>query len=167
MTEEEFGKAYIANKDDIEQELKGLQIYDMDLYHDTYIALYEDSQEKEIRNFKNAYISYYVILHFRQAVRESRFETYDDEMSYTFDRAESSDTDYNEAVRRRVDAIIDYYCTHPPKGARNHECACEILKLFCKGLSIREIAAELGIGKSTAHQYIACIIRQIKRQYGQ
>ena len=143
MTEEEFGKAYIANKDDIEQELKGLQIYDMDLYHDTYIALYEDSQEKEIRNFKNA------------------------DMSYTFDRAESSDTDYNEEVGRRVDAIIDYYCTHPPKGARNHECACEILKLFCKGLSIREIAAELGIGKSTAHQYIACIIRQIKRQYGQ
>ena len=166
MTETEFGEAYLKNMDYIHKTLYGLEIFDMDLLHDTYIELYEDSQKKEIRHFGNAYIAYYVLLHFRQMVRESRFETYDNS-SCVFDRPDASNSEYNEQVGCRVDAIIDYYCTHPPKGARNHECACEILKLYCKGLTVREIANELGLGKSTVQQYVDTIVRQIKRQYGQ
>ena len=167
MNETEFAELYLKNEEHIHKVLNSLEIFDEDLLHDTYIALYEDAQVKVIRNFANAFIAYFQILHFRQMVRDSRFETYDDNLSYVFDRADTSNTDSNEQVGQRVDAIIDYYCTHPPKGARNHECACKILKLYCRGLTVREIAKELGLGKSTVQQYIDCIVRQIKRQYGQ
>ena len=41
MTPEKFAQAYLKHEEYIKKVLRSLKIYDDDLLHDTYIALYE------------------------------------------------------------------------------------------------------------------------------
>jgi len=77
------------------------------------------------------------------------------------------DTILRKGRKRKKKREPDDYRTNTPKNAKKHARACEILQLYRDGLSEREIAQELGIGKSTVHQYIDVIIRQLRNKYGQ
>ena len=102
------------------------KIYDEDLLHDTYIALYEHSQEREIRDFVNTFVGVYINMAKRREERESHYDCYDHTQMLNFDRADESDLDYREQVGRRVDRLLRKYIGHPQPGERNHKRACEI-----------------------------------------
>ena len=56
MDTEEFGKRYLECAEDIANVLRGEKIYDEDLVHDTYIAVYEYSQKAEIVDMSESLI---------------------------------------------------------------------------------------------------------------
>ena len=163
MTEIEFGKAYEDNLDSIKQTLENLGIFDMDLLHDTYIALYEYAEQKQwIRNFKNTFIAFYWKRFLRREVHEANFESYDDEHMYNLPIADESDLAYREQVGKRVDKLIRYYAEHPQPRERNHQQNCKILRLYCRGYDEGEISHKLKIKQPTVHQHIKRITERLK-----
>ena len=50
---------------------------------------------------------------------------------------------------------------------KDKERACKVLLLYRQGRTERQIAEEMGLAKTTVHQYIEGIIRQIRREYDQ
>jgi len=162
MTSEQFGKTYLQHEQDIANVLRKQRIYDEDLLHDTYIALYEHSQHEEINDFVSTFVSFYRSRYKRRDEYEENYECYDHSQLLNFDKPDESDLEYREQVGERVDKLIDDFCAHPLLGERNHERACEILKLYREGLSYVEIAKRLKIDESTAKKYFKRTIKRIK-----
>ena len=69
MTPEQFAQAYLTHEEYIQKVLRSLKIYDDDLLHDTYIALYEHSQHAEIEDFTNTFVAFYRARDKRQTER--------------------------------------------------------------------------------------------------
>jgi DNA-binding NarL/FixJ family response regulator len=163
MTEEEFGKAYLTNMDSIKKSLENLEIYDKDLLHDTYIALYEYAEQKHwIRNFKNTFIGFYWKRFLRLEEHEAHYDAYDDEQMYNMDVPDESDLEYREQVGRRVDKLIRYYAEHPQPGERNHQQSVKILRLYCRGYNECEISHKLEISQQAVNQSLKRIIERLK-----
>ena len=163
MTETEFGEAYVANMASIKQTLENLNIYDMDLLHDTYIALYEYAEQKHwIRNFKNAFVDFYWKRFLRLEVHEAKFDAYDDEQMHNLNVPDESDLEYREQIGRRVDRLIRYYCEHPQPGEREHKRNCQILRLYRQGLTEREISHKLKISQQAVNQSLKRTIERLK-----
>ena len=159
MTPEQFAQAYLENEANISNIL---HIYDMDLLHDTYIALYDHSQHAEILNFTNTFVSFYRARHKRRGTYESYYEPCDNAQILNYDRPDESDLEYREQVGRRVDSLLRYYVSHPQPGKRNHKRACKILRLYCQGLTEDEISDKLKISQQAVNQSLARSIERLK-----
>ena len=164
MTGQEFGEKYLQYEENIKKVLMSREIYDEDLLHDTYIALYEDSQKNEISDFVNAYVEFYGNLLKRQEEHESHYDCHDNAHMLNFDRPDDSDLEYREQVGKRVDKLIRYYNKHPHKGERNHERAYKILKLYLEGRNFREIAKIVKLDVSVVYRYLERALKRIKEQ---
>ena len=167
MTPEQFAQAYLECEGRIKSVLLKEKIYDEDLLHDTYIALYDSEKEIRTEQFVTYFVAWYKQLYFRRALRDSHYVNYGVNAAEHHDCADESDLEQREQTAQRVDDIIDRYCAHSPHGAKNHERACKVLLLYRQGRTERQIAEELGLAKTTVHQYIEGIIRQIRREYDQ
>ena len=162
MTPEKFAQAYLKHEEYIKKVLRSLKIYDDDLLHDTYIALYEHSQHAEIVDFTNTFVAFYRARDKRQTEREAHYTCCDNTQLLNYDRPDESDLAYREQVGRRVDRLLRYYATHPQPGERNHKRTCKILRLYCQGLTEQEISDKLKISQPTVHQYLARAIERLK-----
>ena len=162
MTPEQFAQAYLENEANISNILHSLHIYDMDLLHDTYIALYDHSQHAEILNFTNTFVSFYRARHKRRGTYESHYEPCDNTQILNYDRPDESDLAYREQVGLRVDSLLRYYVSHPQPGERNHKRACKILRLYCQGLTEDEISDKLKISQQAVNQSLARSIERLK-----
>ena len=162
MTPEQFAQAYLENEANISNILHGLHIFDMDLLHDTYIALYDHSQHAEILNFTNTFVSFYRARHKRRGTYESYYEPCDNTQILNYDRPDESDLEYREQVGRRVDSLLRYYVSHPQPGERNHKRACKIMRLYCQGLTEDEISDKLKISQQAVNQSLARSIERLK-----
>ena len=127
-------------------------------------ALYEHSQEREIRDFVNTFVGVYINMAKRREERESHYDCYDHTQMLNFDRADESDLDYREQVGRRVDRLLRKYIGHPQPGERNHKRACEILKLYLEGYSFRKIAKIVNLDVSVVYRYLKRAVKKIEEQ---
>ena len=162
MTSTQFGQTYLRFEAHIAKALKRMDIYDEDLLHDTYIALYQHSQHAQIRDFANTFIAFYRARHKRREVHEERYECYDHTQMLNFDQPDESDLAYREAVGRRVESLLRYFASHPQPGERNHKRACKILRLYCQGLNECEISDKLKISQSAVSQTLERAIERLK-----
>ncbi len=163
MTGQEFGEKYLQYEDNIKKVLKSREIYDEDLLHDTYIALYEYAETKNwIRNFVNTFVDFYMKRYMRREEYESNYDAYDDEQMYHLEIEDESDLDYREEIGKRVDKLIRYYSEHRQKGERNHRRATKILRLYRQGLTEREISNKLKISHQAIHQSLEHTIESLK-----
>ena len=167
MSEKEYGELYSENLGKITTVLNKDKIYDEDILHDTFLELYKRRGEIQAKRFVTYFVAWYKEVYDREEKRTNRYEYCGTNVEDKYDLMEESDLAYREEIGQRVDEIIEHYRSNPPKNARNHERACEILQLYRDGLSEREIAKELCIGKSTVHQYIDAIISYLRDEYGQ
>ncbi|MBQ7530864.1 MAG: hypothetical protein IJT12_04090 [Paludibacteraceae bacterium] len=158
-----FGKTFLARQADIRNVLRRLHIFDPDLLHDTYIALYEHSQHAEIGDFVNTFVTFYKNLHRRRSEHECCYMACDNlTMVRLYDRADESDLVYREQVGTRLERLLRYYARHPKPGERNHKRACKILRLYCQGLSIGEISDTLKISQQAVNKSIRRTIEHLK-----
>ena len=163
MNTTEFAKAFEANMDSIKKTLVNLDIYDDDLFNDTYIALYEYAENKHwIRNFKNAFVDFYWKRFLRREEHEANFDAYDNEHLYNLDVPDESDLEYREQVGSRVDRLLRYYYDHPQPKERNHKRNCKILRLYRQGLTEREISHKLKISQQAVNQSLERAIERLK-----
>ena len=175
MNETEFGKAYLANINDIENEIKALKMYDEDLLHDTYIDLYEWSQSNEILDFVNTYVEFFKNRYKWRDKEEDPLVAYDNEHLAALEIIDESQDveiidrdidllnelrsdEYKEQLRK----MLNYYYRHPQPGERNHKQACKVLRYFLDGKSEREISHKFNIAHQTVHQYITRTIERLK-----
>ena len=162
MTSEQFGKTYLQHEQDIANVLRKQRIYDEDLLHDTYIALYEHSQHEEINDFVSTFVSFYRSRYKRRDAYEENYECYDHSQLLNFDKPDESDLAYREQVGRRVDSLIRYFAEHPQPGERNHKRTCKILRLYCQGLNECEISNKLKISQQAVSQTLQRAIERLK-----
>ena len=162
MTSEEFGKTYLQYQQNIEKVLRKQKIYDEDLLHDTYIALFEHSQQQEIEDFVNAFVEFYNTLYNWQNCRESTCEPYDHNQLAALHIIDETDWPQRERALRRLEKLLRYYFTHPQPEEHHHKRSCRILRLFLKGLSEREISHKLKISQSAVHQSLQRSIDRLK-----
>lgn len=163
MTGQEFGEKYLQYEENIKKVLMSREIYDEDLLHDTYIALYEYAQTKNwIRNFVNTFVDFYMKRYMRREEYESNYDAYDDEQMYRLEIEDESDLDYREEVGKRVDKLIRYYSEHRQKGEHNHKRATKILRLYRQGCTEREISNKLKISQSAVHQLLEHAVERLK-----
>ena len=163
MTTTQFAQTYLQFEQNIAKVLRKQKIYDEDLMHDTYIALYEHTPHPADEDFVTTFVTFYRNLYNWQNKHESQYIVCDDtEMLEKFDRADESDLAYREKVGQRVDRLMAYFDAHPLPGERNHQRACEILKLYRQGLSYVEIAKIVNIHESTVKKYFKRIIEGLK-----
>ena len=163
MNSEQFGKTYLQYEANIAKVLHRQKIYDEDLLHDTYIALYAHSQHAEIADFVNTFVSFYSARYKRRSEHEEHYECYDNAaMIEHFDHADASDLAYREHVGRRVDSLLRYFVSHPQPGERNHKRACKILRLYCQGLNECEISNKLKISQQAVSQTLERAIERLK-----
>ena len=154
MNTEEFGKRYLECAEDIANVLRGEKMFDEDLVHDTYIAVYEYSQEAEIGDMVNTFVTFYKNLWKRREKDAGYFDVCDHQtMVEKYDRIDEDDWAYREKVGDRVDALMERLQAEPLPGERNHERAVVILRLYREGLSNVEIAKRLKIDESTVRGY--------------
>ena len=162
MTSQQFGELYLQYEKNIKKVLNSKKIFDQDLFDDTYIALFEDSQKNEIGDFVNAYVEFYDNLLKRREEHESHYDCHDNAHMLNFDRPDDSDLEYREQVGRRVDKLIRKYVAHPQPGERNHKRSCKILRLYRQGLTEVEISNKLKISQPTVHLHLMRAIERLK-----
>ena len=163
MDTNEFGQTYLQYEANIAKVLNKQKIYDEDLLHDTYIALYEYSQNEEIDDFVNTFVEFYKNLRKRMKKDADFFETCDNAtMIEKYDRIDEDDWKRRERDLERLDDILREFSENRLRYERNHERACAVLDLYRNGLTFREIADELGIKCSTAHEYFSRAIKRMK-----
>ena len=167
MNPEQFGKTYLQYEANIAKVLHRQKIYDEDLLHDTYIALYDHSQHAEIADFVNTFVTFYGNLSKRREEYESNFIACDNAtMVEKYDRIDESDWKYRERIEQSIDCIIAKFDANPLPGEHNHERAVEVLQLYRDGLTFREIARELNIDVAAAYRYFCRTVARLKGQQG-
>ena len=162
MDTEEFGKRYLECEGTIIKMLRKLNIYEEDLLHDTYIALFEHSQQEEIEDFVNAFVEFYSNLYDWLNYRESNYETYDHNQLAALQIIDETDWPQRERALRRLEKLLRYYFTHPQPEEHHHKRSCRILRLFLKGLSEQEISYKLKISQQAVSKSIRHSIERLK-----
>ena len=165
MEAEEFGQTYLQQEATIAKVLRKQKIYDEDLMHDTYIALYEHSQKEEINDFVSMFVTFYKNMRKRRKKEADYFETCDNAtMIEKYDRIDEDDWERRERIMQRIDVIIAEFSENPLPGERKHERACAVIDLYRNGLTFREIADELGIDVAAVYRHLNRAIGRIKSQ---
>ena len=163
MDSNTFGQTYLQNESTIILILRRLGIYDDDLLHDTYIAVYQHSQHTAINDFTRTFISFYRVRHKRLLEHNSHYLACDNTtIEQTYDCWDETDLEHRELVGKQVDKILRYYAEHPQRGERNHKRACKILRLYCQGLNESEISNKLKISQSAISQTLERAIERLK-----
>ena len=176
MTSQQFGETYLQNKDDIIAILNSKNIFDEDLLHETYIALYEYSPHPAPDEFVTTFVSFYINARDWQDEHESRFVPFDSNRLAALEIEDDSvgedalddhldnnkRTTYREQSIERLHEVLDYYYAHPQPGERKPKHARKILQLYLDGLSEREIARNLKMAQPTVHQYLERTIERLK-----
>ncbi len=165
MTEEKFGKTFLNNKADIENELKGLKIFDNDLLDDTYIDLFEWSQSNEILDFKNTFLSFYNKRHKRLTDRDVHFTNVTPQEMLKYDRIDtgSENVEYNEWIGQRVDKIIEYVDSVVFPHEHKPELNRQVLHMWLDGMTFEQIGAELGMDANSALHIKDRMIEKIRK----
>ena len=162
MTPTQFAQTYLQHEPSIAKVLRKQKIYDEDLLHDTYIALYEYSQQAEIRDFRNSFVEFYRNQFDWQNSRESYSEPYDHNQLAALHIIDTHDWQQRERALQRLDKLLNYYYTHPQPDEHHHKRACKILRLFLKGLSEREISCRLKISQQAVNQSLQRTVERLK-----
>jgi len=176
MTSQQFGELYLRFEENIRKVLNSKKIFvDEDLLHDTYIALYEDSQHNEIGDFVNAYVEFYIRRYNWQKKQESQIVHYDHAQFAELEifdesvgeealnkRLDNDRTTYREQCIKQLPQLLEYYYKHPHPDERNHKRACKILQLHLNGLSEREISRKLKISQQAVNQSIQRTTERLK-----
>ena len=92
----------------------------------------------------------------------SHYEPYTNTQLAALDIIDESDLEEREARGKKVDELIERYCSHPQPGERNHKRACKILRLYYQGLTEDEISDKLKISQPTVHLHLARTIERLK-----
>ena len=175
MEAKEYGEAYLRNEESIKKVLMSKKIYDEDLLHDTYIALYEYTPHPAPCEFVTTFVEFYKKRYNWQKKQESQIDHY----SYAqfaaleiFDEsvgAEALDqtiddqrTICREQALERLRRLLDYYYKHPQPDERNHRRACKILQLYLDGQSEREISRKLNITQQAVNQSIRRTVERLQ-----
>ena len=162
MTTEQFGQTYLQHETTIIKMLRKLNIYDEDLLHDTYIALYEYAPHPSAEEFATTFVKFYKNLHEWQNNKESLCESYDHNQLAALHIIDESDWRQRELKLHRLDKLLRYYFTHPQPDERDHKRSCKILRLFLKGLSETEISYKLKISQQAVSKSIIHSIDRLK-----
>ena len=162
MTSQQFGATYLQYEADIIAILNSKRVFDEDLLHDTYIALFEHSQHPEPGDFVKTFVTFYTARCKRRDEHERHYECCDHTQLLNYDRPDKTDLPYREQVGKRIDKLVRYFCEHPQPGVRNHRRACKILRLHLQGLNECEISHKLKISQSAVHQQLDSIIARLK-----
>ena len=158
-----FAQTYLQNESNIILILRRLGIYDDDLLHDTYIAVYQHSQHTAINDFTRTFIAFYRVRHKRQLEYDSHYQACDNTtLEETYDSRDETDLEHREKVGKQVDKILRYFAEHRQPGERNHKRACKILRLYCQGLNECEISNKLKISQSAVSQTLERAIERLK-----
>ncbi len=165
MNSEQFGKTYLRYEANIAKVLHQLKIYDEDLLHDTYIALYNHSQHAEIRDFVNTFVAFYQNLNKRREEHDSHYQACDNAtMIERYDRIDEDDWEYRERISAQIDIVIKKIRRKKFPGEHTHKRAIKVLMLYREGLTFREIASKLGIDVAAVHRHLKRTITRIKSQ---
>ena len=164
MTSQQFAQTYLQYETNIIKVLNSQKIYNEDLLHDTYIALYEHTPHPEPCDFVTAFVSFYRNARRWKDQHESHYEPCDNQQLLAYDRPDNSAHELvsRERQLRRLDKLLDYYFTHPQPGRYDHERSCRILRLFLDGLSEREISDKLNISHQAVHQSLSRTIDRLR-----
>ena len=176
MNETEFANTYLQYEENIKKVLNSKKIYDEDLLHDTYIALYDHKPHPAPEEFVNTFVSFYRNNRSWQDKQESNVVPYDNAQLAALeipDDSVSEDalneridctnrTTYREQCRTLLPKVLDYYFSHPQPGERNRRRSCSILRLYLDGKSECEIARELNVSQPTVHQYFTRAVAHLK-----
>lgn len=164
MTSQQFAQTYLQYEANIQKVLLSQRIFDEDLLHDTYIALFNHSPHPEPEDFVTTFVSFYRNARRWRDNKESHFEPCDDQQLLAYDRPDNSAAELacRERRFRRLDKLLDYYFTHPQPGRYDHERSCRILRLFLEGLSEREISDKLKISHQAVHQSLSRTIDRLR-----
>ena len=165
MNPTQFGQTYLRFEAHIAKALKKMDIYDEDLLHDTYIALYEHSQHADIRNFANTFIAFYRTRYKRRIEYEDNYETCDDAtIIEKYDQIDEDDWMRRERLEQSVDYIFEKYYTKPLPHSHNYERTALIVQLYREGLTFREIADKVGVDVAAVHRRLKLSLAKIKSQ---
>ena len=161
-----FARTYLQNESTIIRILRRLGIYDDDLLHDTYIALFQHSQHTAINDFTKMFISFYRVRHKRRGEHESHYMACDNAtMEETYNCWDETDLEHREQVAARVDAMIEKLKARPLPGERNRKLAIKIISLYRKGLTFAEIAKKLKTSPQAVQQQLSRTIEKIRASY--
>ena len=165
MTSEQFANTYFHYQHNIEKILRKHNIFDEDLLHDTYIALYEHSQKAEIRHFVNSFVAFYRTRYMRREEKESYYESCDDTtMIEKYDRIDEDDWKRRERQEQSVDYIFEKYYTKPLPRAKDYERTAMVAQLYREGLTYREIANRMGVDVAAVYRRLKRSVSKIKSQ---
>lgn len=164
MTPEQFAQTYLQYEANIKKVLHSRCIYDEDLLHDTYIALYDHTPHPAPEEFVNTFISFYRNARQWRDYHESHYEPCDNQQLLAFDRPDYSADELAQRERRyrRLYKLINYYFAHPQPGRYDHERSCQVLRLFLDGLSERAISDKLKISHQAVHKILTGTIERLK-----
>ena len=162
MNAQQFAQTYLQHEPSITNVLHKQKIYNEDLLHDTYIALYEHSPHPGADDFVKTFMTFYKNLYDWQNKRESRYEPYDNAQLAALHIIDTHDWQQRERALQRLDKLLNYYYTHPQPDEHHHKRACKILRLYIKGLSECEISHRLKISQSAVSQTLQRSIERLK-----
>ena len=166
MTSEQFGKTYLQHEQDIANVLRKQRIYDEDLLHDTYIALYCHSRNVRIIDFVNTFVSFYRARYKRRDDNESAYIVCDNAtLIEHFDRPDESDLDYREHVGQRIDELMERFIARHLPGERNHKQAVKMLQLYLSGLTFEQIARRMNMSKQSVQQLFRRTVEKLRVTY--
>jgi DNA-directed RNA polymerase specialized sigma subunit, sigma24 homolog len=163
MDSNTFGQTYLQNESTIILILRRLGIYDDDLLHDTYIAVYQHSQHTAINDFTRTFISFYRVRHKRRGEYNSHYLACDNTtIEQTYDCCDETDLEHREQVAARVDQVIENLKARPLPGERNRKLAIKIIRLYRQGLTFHEIAKKLKTSPQAVQQLLCRTIEKIR-----
>ena len=163
MDSNTFGQTYLQNESTIILILRRLGIYDDDLLHDTYIAVYQHSQHTAINDFTRTFISFYRVRHKRFLEYNSHYLACDNTtIEETYESCDETDLEHREQVAARVDEVIEKLKARPLPGERNRKLAIKIISLYRQGLTFHEIAKKLKTSPQAVQQQLCRTIEKIR-----
>ena len=145
MTTEQFGELYLQYEENIKKVLNSKMIFDQDLFDDTYIALFEDSQKNEIQDFEAAFLCFYTNRYKWKKKQDSCIIHCDSAQLAALEIEDESDLEDREQIGQRVDALMDYVDKTTFPGERKPELNRKVLHMRLDGKTYEEIGAEIGM----------------------
>jgi len=175
MTSSQFARTYLQYEANIKKVLNSKKIFDEDLLHDTYIALYEHTPHPQPCEFVNTFVEFYKNRFNWQKKQENAIDAYDNAHLAALeifdesvgeealdDRIDNDRITYREQALEQLPQLLKHYYKHPQPGERNHERACKIVQMYLDGCSFREIARQMKLDVATVHKYFNRTVGHLK-----